>query len=210
MSSGPRPRENTLRIEPTSLEMIHQLPSLPKETERLVLRKPSPDFAETLQKAIEETFQDLRPWMPWAREMQTLNETREFLTAAERKFLEGEDFVVLAFLTQTGEFVLSSGLHPRNWSVPTFEIGYWCRSSMRGRGLATEAVRALTDMAFREMAANRVEIRSDAQNQRSRRVAERAGYRLEAELRSNDRANDGSLRDTVIYVILAQDSKPDK
>ncbi|TDI84852.1 MAG: N-acetyltransferase [Chloroflexi bacterium] len=210
MPSGPRPRESTLRIEPTSLEMIHQLPSLPKETERLVLRKPSPDFAETLQKAIEETFQDLRPWMPWAREMQTLNETREFLTAAERKFLEGEDFVVLAFLAQTGEFVLSSGLHPRNWSVPTFEIGYWCRSSMQGRGLATEAVRALTDMAFREMAANRVEIRSDAQNQRSRRVAERAGYRLEAELRSNDRANDGSLRDTVIYVILAQDSKPDK
>ena len=210
MSSGPRHRENTLRIEPTSLEMIHQLPSLPKETERLVLRKPSPDFAETLQKAIEETFEDLRPWMPWAREMQTLNETREFLTAAELKFLEGEDFVVLAFLTQTGEFVLSSGLHPRNWSVPTFEIGYWCRSSMQGRGLATEAVRALTDIGFQEMAANRLEIRCDAQNHRSRRLAERAGYRLEAELRSNVRANDGSLRDTAIYVMLAQDSNPDK
>ena len=210
MSSGPRHRENTLRIEPTSLEMIHQLPSLPKETERLVLRKPSPDFAETLQKAIEETFEDLRPWMPWAREMQTLNETREFLTAAERKFLEGEDFVVLAFLTQTGEFVLSSGLHPRNWSVPTFEIGYWCRSSMHGQGFATEAVRALTDLAFQEMAANRLEIRSDTQNHRSRRLAERAGYRLEAELRSNVRANDGSLRDTAIYVMLAQDSNPDK
>jgi len=188
-------------------EMSHQLPPLPKETERLVLRHPSPDFAETIQEAIEETFEDLRPWMPWAREMQTLEVTREFLKSAEGKFLEGEDFVVSAFLSQTGEFVLSTGLHPRNWSVPKFEIGYWCRKSMQGKGFVTEAVRGLTNIAFEEMAAKRVEIRSDARNLPSRRVAERAGYRLEAQLRSDDRANDGSLRDTVIYVMLADDLK---
>ncbi|NIM92961.1 MAG: GNAT family N-acetyltransferase, partial [Anaerolineales bacterium] len=73
-----------------------------------------------IQEAIEETFEDLHPWMPWAREMQSLEETREFLKAAESKFLEGEDFVVSAFLSKTGEFVLSAGLHPRNWSVPKF------------------------------------------------------------------------------------------
>jgi RimJ/RimL family protein N-acetyltransferase len=55
------------------------------------------------------------------------------------------------------------------------------------------------------MAAGRVEIRCDSRNQRSRRVAERAGFRLEAILRSHDRANDGSMRDTTIYVLLAED-----
>lgn len=50
-----------------------------------------------------------------------------------------------------------------------------------------------------------VEIRCDACNQRSHRAAERAGFRLEAELRWDDRAYDGSLSDTAIYVPLAED-----
>ncbi|NIS80508.1 MAG: GNAT family N-acetyltransferase [Anaerolineales bacterium] len=81
---------------------------------------------------------------------------------------------------------------------------------MQRKGLATEAVQALTIIAFEEMEAKRVEIRSDARNLPSRRVAERAGYWLEAELHSDDRANDGSLRDTLIYVMFADDFKPDE
>jgi RimJ/RimL family protein N-acetyltransferase len=171
----------------------------------LILRQPSPDFAGAVQEAIEETFADLHPWMPWAKEMQPLEETREFLADSQRKFAEGTDFVVSAFLKENGGFALATGLHPRNWEVPMFEIGYWCRRSMQGRGYATEAVRALTDIAFREMSANRVEIRCDSRNLPSQRVAQRAGYRLEAQLHSDARANDGSLRNTLIYVMLAQD-----
>jgi RimJ/RimL family protein N-acetyltransferase len=198
--------------EATSSEagMSHPVLPLPRETERLVLRPPSPGCAETIQRAIEETFEDLQRWMPWASQLQSLEETRDFLSVAERRFFEGEDFAVSAFLKQTGEFVLSTGLHPRNWSVPKFEIGYWCRATMQRRGLTTEAVKALTDIAFNEMTANRVQIRCDARNILSRRVAERAGYRLEAQLRSDDRANDGSLRDTAIYVLLAEDYISDR
>jgi ribosomal-protein-serine acetyltransferase len=185
--------------------MSHPIPTLPKETERLILRQPSPDDAETIQYAIEETFEDLHHWMPWAIHFQSLDETREFLEAAESRFSRGEDFAISAFHRQTGKFVLSTGLHPRNWDVPKYEIGYWCRAAMQKRGFTTEAVKALTDIAFREMGAKRVEIRCDSRNIPSRRVAERAGYRLEAELRSDDRANDGSLRDTLIYVLLIED-----
>ena len=60
-------------------------------------------------------------------------------------------------------------------------------------------------MAFRDLNARRVEIRCDARNQCSRRVAKRTGFRLEAELRCDDRANDGSLRDTTIRVLPAED-----
>ena len=76
---------------------------------------------------------------------------------------------------------------------------------MQGKGYVTEVVRELTATAFRDMAAKRVEIRCDSRNHRSRRVAESAGFRQEAELRWDDRANDGSLRDTIVYVLLAED-----
>ncbi len=185
--------------------MAHPILPLPISTSRLVLRPPTPGDASVIQKAIEESFPALHQWMPWALELQSLDETREFLAGAEKRFRDHEDFAVSAFLQESGEFVLSSGLHPRNWTVPKFEIGYWCRASMQRKGYTAEVVRALSRLAFLEMGAKRVEIRCDSRNQRSRRVAELAGYRLEAELRSDDRANDGSLRDTVVYVLLPEE-----
>lgn len=180
-------------------------PPLPLMTQRLVLRPVSLQFAGAVQEALDETFEDLHPWMPWAKEPQSLEVTKDYLEQAERKYQAGGDFGISVFLRSRDQFVLASGLHPKDWDVPKFEIGYWCRRSMQGQGYATETVRALTSIAFEVMAANRVEIRCDSRNVRSLRVAERAGYHLEATLRNDARANDGSLRDTLIYVMLPED-----
>jgi RimJ/RimL family protein N-acetyltransferase len=178
---------------------------LPRLTQRLVLQPPSPENAAAVQEAIEESFSELQVWMDWAATLQSLETTKAVLARARTKYEAMEDFAVHAFLRNTGMFVLSAGLHPLNWKVPKFEIGYWCRTSMQGKGYVTEVVRELTAAAFRDLAAKRVEIRCDSRNHRSRRVAKRAGFRQEAELRWDDRANDGSLRDTIVYVLLAED-----
>ena len=60
-----------------------------------------------------------------------------------------------------------------------FEIGCWIRASAQGQGDVSEAVQALTRMAFSELQARRVEIRMDEKTQRSRAVAERCGFELE-------------------------------
>jgi RimJ/RimL family protein N-acetyltransferase len=178
---------------------------LPRATERLILRIPLPADATAIQEALEESFSDLQIWMDWATTLQSLDDTRAVIDRHQAKYKSAEDFTVSAFLKDSGQFVLNAGLHPRNWRVPKFEIGYWCRTSMQAKGYVTEVVRELTKAAFYEMAAKRVEIRCDARNHPSRRVAERAGYRLEAKLRYDDRANDGSLRDTLVYVLLSDD-----
>ena len=189
--------------------MQHRMLPLPRLTQRLVLRPPSPENAAAIQEAIEESFSELHVWMDWAATLQSLETTKTVLERARAKYQAREDFVVHAFLKDTGKFVLTAGLHPLNWDVPKFEIGYWCRTSMQGKGYVLEVVRELTATAFRDLTANRVEIRCDSRNHRSRRVAERAGFRLEAELRWDDRANDGSLRDTIVYVLLADDFHPE-
>jgi RimJ/RimL family protein N-acetyltransferase len=183
------------------------LPS-PRVTERLVLRPPSPENAVAVQEALEESFAELQLWMDWATTLQSLEDTKAILRQARAKYESMEEFQVHAFLRDSGRYVLSAWLGPRDWKVPKFEIGYWCRTSMLGNGYVTEAVRELTAAAFGDMAANRVEIRCDSRNRRSRRVAELAAFRLEAELRCDARANDGSLRDTTIYVLLAEDFHP--
>ncbi|HEU6455225.1 MAG TPA: GNAT family protein, partial [Roseateles sp.] len=57
----------------------------------------------------------------------------------------------------------------------------------------------LTALAFDTLRAQRVEIRCDVRNTRSRAVAERCGFELDGILRRDALAVDGSVRDTAVY-----------
>lgn len=64
------------------------------------------------------------------------------------------------------------------------ELGYVVAQQARGRGVATRALELLTNWAFRELDALRIELWISADNAPSKRVAERVGYRYEGTLRS--------------------------
>jgi RimJ/RimL family protein N-acetyltransferase len=93
--------------------------------------------------------------------------------------------------------------------VPRFEIGYWCRPSMQGRGLVTEAVQTLTRFAFDALRARRVEVRMSSANTKSRAVAERCGFTLEGVLRQDALDVNGQPRDTVVYARVRGVEEPD-
>ena len=87
-----------------------------------------------------------------------------------------------------------------NWAIPSFEIGYWVRTSKARNGYILEAVNAVARYAFEQLKAKRLEIKCDADNHRSIQVAERLGFQLEGRLRKNEFKCDGqSLRDTLIF-----------
>jgi RimJ/RimL family protein N-acetyltransferase len=60
------------------------------------------------------------------------------------------------------------------------EIGYWLRADMTGRGLITEGVRAVLDVAAGLSKVSRVEIRCDERNLPSAAVPQRLGFVLES------------------------------
>ena len=169
------------------------------ETERLTIRAPRAGDGTEVNAAVLESLTELRPWMPWARTAPTLKESEANIRGAVAKFLSREDLRLLLFIKKTGTLVGSSGLHRIDWSVPRFEIGYWARTSYAGRGYMTEAVTGITTFARDHLGARRVEIRMDARNERSWRVAERAGFTLEGVIRHERRALDGTLADGRIY-----------
>ena len=98
-----------------------------------------------------------------------------------------------------GEFIGCSGLHRMDWTARTFEIGYWLRTARHGQGYMTEAVHAITGFAFDVLRARRVEIRADARNVRSWRVAERCGFELEGTLRNESVDADSVSCDLRVY-----------
>jgi RimJ/RimL family protein N-acetyltransferase len=64
------------------------------------------------------------------------------------------------------------------------ELGYVVAQAARGRGLATRALRLLTDWSFEGLRLERLELMISPDNVGSERVADRAGYRFEGVLRS--------------------------
>ena len=140
--------------------------------------------------------------MPWATKLQEVHETEENVRRGAVRWILREDLWMLLFRKSDGLYVGGSGLHRIDWSVPAFEIGYWVRKSLEGQGYISEAVAGITDFGFEVIGGERIEIRCDTRNQRSANVAQRAGYSLEATLRHDGWANDGTLRDTHVFGMI--------
>ena len=64
------------------------------------------------------------------------------------------------------------------------EIGYHLAPEARGRGLATAALRLLSDWSLRALPVARLQLTTHLDNPASQRVAEKAGYTREAVLRA--------------------------
>jgi RimJ/RimL family protein N-acetyltransferase len=169
-------------------------------TERLLIRKPMPGDGKAAFQAMQASMVELKPWMPWAHREQTEDDVEANMREAHAKFLIREDLRLHIFNKETGEFIGSSGLHRINWDIPKFEIGYWIDTRHAGKGYITEAVAAITNFAFTELNAKRVEIRCDSKNNRSKAVAERLGFPLEGILKNDGLSGDGKdVRDTCVY-----------
>jgi len=174
------------------------------DTERLTIRCPMPGDGPALHEAVLESIDELRLWLPWAKEAASVEETETNVRKGYTRFLNREDLWLLLFLKGTNICVGGSGLHRIDWTVPKFEIGYWLRTSYVGQGYMTEAVKSITDFAFDMLNARRVEIRCDSKNERSASVAQRLNFPLEGVLRCDGRHHiSGDLRDTMIFAKIA-------
>ena len=175
------------------------------ESERLLLRSPRAGDGEAINRAVAESLEELRPWMPWATEAPSLADSEEVVRRAAAKFQAREDFMLLLWDKASGGLVGASGMHRIDWEIPAVEIGYWVRTSMSGRGYITEAVNAITRFAFETVGAYRVEIRCDERNDRSAAVARRAGFMLEGILH-NERRNHLTLelRNTMVFAKIRE------
>jgi RimJ/RimL family protein N-acetyltransferase len=90
------------------------------------------------------------------------------------------------------------------WVADNVQLGYWVKSEARGRGVATRALTLLSRWAFAELGAARVQLLTEPENRASERVAEKAGFRREALLRSYVDLK-GRRRDVYMYALLRED-----
>jgi [ribosomal protein S5]-alanine N-acetyltransferase len=86
------------------------------------------------------------------------------------------------------------------------EIGYFLSEKIWGKGIATKAIKAATSYAFNKFDIVRIYAEPFADNPGSRKALEKAGFTLEATLRSNVIKN-SIIKDSCIYSVLKEDFK---
>lgn len=174
---------------------------------RLTIRPFTPDDAPALYATIVASRDHLGRFLPWPGEHTSVDYTTDLIIRFQAQWLLREKMTCGIFLREDGVLLGGIGLHPHDWTVRSFEIGYWLAREAEGHGYMSEAVRLLTDYAFESLAARRVEIRCDARNGRSAAVARRLGFPHEARLRNNRRGADGHLRDTLVFALTDSDPR---
>jgi RimJ/RimL family protein N-acetyltransferase len=184
----------------------------PVRTPRLALRPAGPDDAEAFlawrSQPLVVRYMYLDPWTP-----QVAQEKLAHWAAAP--FAGPGDVLVLAVVVDGGRDAADGpgaaggdvvGELLLKWADGSgqVEVGYAFHPDVAGRGFATEAARALLDLAFGRYGFHRAFARIDEQNTASVRVAQRLGMRLEARLVENDvRPADGAWATEVVYAMLA-------
>lgn len=78
------------------------------------------------------------------------------------------------------------------------EVGYWLGESVWGRGIAAAALRGITEYGFTTFEFSRIYALPFADNLRSRRVLEKAGFEYEGTLRKNV-IKRGVVHDSAVY-----------
>lgn len=87
---------------------------------------------------------------------------------------------VTKIIEYRGKFVGSVGITPQTgWKDHSAEIGYWVGEDYWGKGIATEALRVMSDFAFAVLKFRKLFAPVLGPNKGSMRVLEKCGYELE-------------------------------
>jgi RimJ/RimL family protein N-acetyltransferase len=184
----------------------------------MAIRPPSPPLSDgivTLRPWIERDVRaitdacrddEIAWWLDQVPQPYGESDARTYV-AMTRRGWKDRTHAAFAVTEAEGDVVVGSvGLH---WLEPEHgvaEVGYWVRREARGRGVATRATRLAAGWALTTCGMKRVQLRADARNVASQRVAEAAGFRREGVLRSvrfNQRQ--GRRIDFVLYSLLADE-----
>lgn len=182
-------------------------PPVPLRTERLVLRPVVPDDAPAIGAYCADP--EVTRYLPFpALDAEGLAKRMERLVAATAPAEVG-DFLGLAVEHEgalVGDLMLRfSAAHGEDQPPSIAELGWVFAPEYGGRGFATEAARALVDLAFGTYPLHRLMAQLDPRNAASARLCERLGMTHEGHTREDYPDREGGWSDTAVYGLLRRE-----
>ncbi len=134
------------------------------------------------------------------------DDTRGYVERALQGFAAGHRLAFAVIDAASGTVIGSSSYHDILPEVDRLEIGYtWYAKSRQGTHVNAAAKLLLMTHAFESLGARLVGWRTDNFNFASQRAIERLGARKDGVLRHHGLRRDGTVRDTVMYSMSADE-----
>ncbi|QKE73593.1 GNAT family N-acetyltransferase [Arthrobacter citreus] len=157
-------------------------------------------YAEELVEALKENQNSLKEWLVWAENIPVIEDyQRSIIPMWLQKFADNNGFETGIFYKD--ELVGMLGLHYIDWSNQTTEIGYWLSEKMQGQGIMSRAVEGLVTYCYEELNLNRVVIRAAVENEKSRAIPVRLGFKHEGVQREAQQIRE-KFYDIAVYSML--------
>jgi RimJ/RimL family protein N-acetyltransferase len=162
-----------------------------------IRREDAQSFWEIAQNDLEDIFR----WIPYA--MRTPDDFRNLVDKAFAEQTRGESVVFATTERSSGQVIGSTRFMNIDRTNRRVEIGStWISPPWQRTAVNTEAKYLMLRHAFEVWGCIRVELKTDALNQRSRNAILRLGAKEEGTLRRHAVTWTGRVRDTVYFSIL--------
>jgi putative acetyltransferase len=170
------------------------------ETERLILRDWKVNDVEDLYAYAKNP--NVGPHGGW-KPHESKTESMEIM---QTLFIDKYDSWAIVY-KENSKVIGSIGyeMDPKRPETNCKELGYALGEAYWGKGIMTEAAKAVIQFGFEELALDRVSIYRNPLNERSGRVIEKCGFVYEGTLRQANKIYDGTIRDVACYSMTKEE-----
>lgn len=180
--------------------------SRPLETPRLHLHPLDGTDTRDLWLSVESSRPHLEPWLPWVPFNIDMESSGRYAEASAADWDAARACRFSIRDRASRRFLGVIGLETFAHLHESVELGYWLRIDACGRGLMSEAGRAVLDWAFGTVNAHRVRVAAATDNHASLNVIRRLGFRFEGIARQAERCN-GRWLDHAVFALLVTDHR---
>jgi RimJ/RimL family protein N-acetyltransferase len=156
------------------------------------------------EKGLAEAAQDGKLWELWFTSVPAPGETAKYIDTALQGLKDGHMLPWAVRESASGKIVGSSRYHDIIAAADRVEIGYtWYAGRFQRSHINTACKLLLFSHAFEKIGCKVVGLRTDNFNFTSQRAIEALGAKKDGVIRHHWPRRDGSVRDSVMYSVLA-------
>jgi len=173
-----------------------------KVDESISLHLPEIIMAQELFDLIDRQRDYLSKWLIWVDNTRSVKDSINFLKEASIFNRGGQQLTTI--IKYNDKIIGSIGFVKIENLNKNGELGYWISENMQGKGIVTKASERLINYAFKNLDLNRIVIKTDSQNIKSKAIPARMGFVYEGTLRQ-DRFTNDQFQNTEVYSLLKKD-----
>ena len=145
-------------------------------------------------------------WRWYTADLSSPDALEAWMTNRLKESQRGEKMSYAVILKENGKVIGSSSYGHIDWNEKCLEVGWtWLDKQYIGTGLNKHMKYLMLSHAFEAMAIERLELRTDEANVRSRKAMEKIGAIFDGTLRNHRSTQGGRRRNTVIYSIIGSE-----